>query len=78
MQISAAIIEKSFVHHISANIAYNSTNKVSRPMFSGSTIINIIVQLQCSYSYAHVYWLSNDILFVSVALLIAELLEALL
>ena len=39
MQISAAIIEKSIFHHISANIAHNSMNKVSRPMFSGSTII---------------------------------------
>ena len=39
MQISAAIIEKSIVHHISANIAHNSKNKVSRPMFSGLTII---------------------------------------
>ena len=39
MQISAGIIEKSIVHHISANIAHNSKNKVSRPMFSGLTII---------------------------------------
>ena len=35
MQISATIIEKSIVHVISANIAHNCTNKVSRPMFSG-------------------------------------------
>ena len=39
MQIRAAIIEKSIVHHILANTAHNSTNKVSRLMFSGSTII---------------------------------------
>ena len=39
MQISAAIIEKSIFHHISANIAHNNTNKVARPMFSGLTII---------------------------------------
>ena len=39
MQIRAAIIEKSIFRHISANIAHNSTNKVSRPLFWGSTII---------------------------------------
>ena len=39
MQISAAIIEEFIVYHISANIAHNSPNKVSKPMFSGSTII---------------------------------------
>ena len=39
MQISAAIIEKLIFHHISANIAHNSRNKVSMPMFSGTTII---------------------------------------
>ena len=39
MQISAVIIEKSIFHVIPANIAYNCTDKVSRPMFSGSTII---------------------------------------
>ena len=36
MQISAAIIEKSIYHYIPANIV---PNNVSRPMFSGSTII---------------------------------------
>ena len=39
MLISAAIIEKSIFHVISANIARNCTNKVSRTMSSGSTII---------------------------------------
>ena len=33
MQISAAIIETFILHYISANIAHNCTNKVSRPMF---------------------------------------------
>ena len=40
MQISAAIIDKSIFHHLSASIAYNGTTKVSRLMFSESTIIN--------------------------------------
>ena len=39
MQISATIIEKSIVYVFSGNIAHNYTNKVPRPMFSGSTII---------------------------------------
>ena len=41
-QISAVIIDKSMFRHVSANIAHNSTNKLSRPIyspFSGSTII---------------------------------------
>ena len=32
MQISAAIIEKSIFHYISANIADNWQNKMYRPM----------------------------------------------
>ena len=39
MQISAAITEKSIIRYISACNADNSTNKVSRPMFSWLKIV---------------------------------------
>ena len=38
-QISAAIIEISILHYISANIVHNRTNKVFRPMVLRSQII---------------------------------------
>jgi hypothetical protein len=47
MQIRIAIIEKSIFHVFSANIACNCTNKVSRPMFSWSTIIKCSMSLAC-------------------------------
>ena len=39
MQISAAITDKSIIRYISACSADNSTNKVSRPMFSWLKIV---------------------------------------
>jgi hypothetical protein len=53
IQISAAITEKCMFKYISANIADNWTNKVSRPMFWGSTNI---IKLFLTWSDMSMAW----------------------
>ena len=76
MLISAAVIEKSIFHVISANIARNCTNKVSRTMSSGSTIIKgpLLNDLRVS-RVCYDFFFKNMCLFRCISANIAGMLK---